>query len=393
MEPHPVPQEWLIDIPLIVGKPLGISVMENTGVLTSVHKTGIIPEMNAKHPELAAQNDDRIVEVNGVAGDAVMLLKKSLARHDKALRLRLCRPVHVSVAVDLDGDDLGLVVEKSTGTITAIRDGSAVAKCAGPGIQIGDRVVKVNGREPGEDDNIMPWLRLAVAGGLSPLELELVRGSVPVDFFFGNGIRCLESTRARVGSCPRPEADESETETEDGPLPTAERAPPESMRSSKSESPVSDASHTTDECAGHQHAAPLRARAGSTGDPRPVRESKDRAAVHPQDNDLFPPMFFNKTASATREGRHCGAKVAPRLSRLTRLRKLGERLILPHCAPFVTAQKNIDTASISTKRPSKESGFSTFLPSLESRSASRVSSKEGLVLPIVSLQAQLQQGH
>jgi hypothetical protein len=135
---------------------------------------------------------------------------------------------------------------------------------------------------------------------------------------------------------------------------------PESMRSSKSESPVSDASHTTDECAGHQHAAPLRARAGSTGDPRPVRESKDRAAVHPQDNDLFPPMFFNKTASATREGRHCGAKVAPRLSRLTRLRKLGERLILPHCAPFVTAQKNIDTASISTKRPVRRAGSLRF---------------------------------
>jgi len=115
--------------------------------------------------------------------------------------------------------------------------------------------------------------------------------------------------------------------------------------------------------------------------------------VYPQDDELFPPMFFNKTASATRDGRHCGVKVAPRLSRLTRLRKLGERLILPHCAPFATAQKNIDAASISTKRPSKESGFSTFLPSLESRSTSRASSKEALVLPIVSLQAQLQQGH
>jgi hypothetical protein len=386
MEPHPAPREWLLDIPLIVGKPLGISVMENTGVLTSVHKNGIIPEMNARYPELAIKHDDRITEVNGVAGDAVQLLKRALAQHDKALRLRVCRPVHISVAIELDGEDLGLVVEKCTGTITAIRDGSAVARCGGPGLQIGDRVVKVNGREPGEDDNIMPWLRLAVAGGVSPLELELVRGSVPVDYFFGNGIRGLESTRARVGTVPRPDygSDESETETEDGPLPHAERAPPTSMRSAKSgESSHSDASHATDECAVRHIAAP-------------VRDNRDRAAVHPQDGELFPPMFFNKTNGATRDGQNSLQKVAPRFSRLARLRKLGERLILPHCAPFTSPQKNTDVESkksptLSSKRPSTDTE-APYLPSLESRSTSRMSSKETpLVLPIVSLQATLYQ--
>jgi hypothetical protein len=378
MEPPPVLKEWLLEVPLIVGKPLGISVMENTGVLTSVHRHGIIPELNARSPSFAVQPDDRITEVNGVAGDAVQLLKKSLARHDKALRLRVCRPVHITVSVDLNGDDLGLVVEKSTGTITAIRDGSIMARCGGPGLQIGDRVVKVNGREPGEDDSIMPWLRLAVAGGVSPLELELVRGSVPLDFFFGNNPRGLESTRARVGSVPRPEsASESETDTEDGPLPVGERVPPGSIRSARSESSHSDASYATDECA-----VPRR---------EPLRGDRDRAAVHPKDGDLFPPMFFNKTMSGTREGRSC--KVAPRFSRLARLRKLGERLILPHCAPFAAMQ------SSSVKRPSKEKEFEyPSLPPLDpsrpsshrgSRPTSRASSKETtqLVLPIPSLQA------
>jgi hypothetical protein len=378
MEPPPSLREWLLDVPLIVGKPLGISVMENTGVLTSVHQIGIIPEMNERSPALAVQPEDRITEVNGVTGDAVQLLKKALARHDKALRLRICRPVHICVSLELDGEDLGLVVEKSTGTITAIRDGSITARCEGPGVQIGDRVVKVNGREPGEDDSIMPWLRLAVAGGVSPLELELIRGSVPPDFLFGNGCRGLESTQARGGTVPRCES-ESDTET-DGPAygqspPKDKRARSGSMQSTRSPSSNSDASQATDECA-------VRPEAGSY---------RDCASVHPQDDELFPPMFFNKTVSATREGRTC--KVAPRFSRLARLRKLGERLILPNCAPFTTAPKNIAADSSSTKRPTKDD--IPFLPPLDARPPSRTSSKDShqLVLPIVSLQSTVHRNH
>jgi hypothetical protein len=362
-------QEWLLDLPLTVGKPLGISVMENTGVLTSVHKVGIIPEMNEHYPELAVLPEDRITEVNGVAGDAVMLLKKSLARHDKALRLRILRPVRLRVSVDLDGDDLGIVVEKSTGTITAIRDGSIMARCSSPGLQIGDRVIAVNGREPGEDDSIMPWLRLALAGGVSPLELDLVRGSVPLEFF-GNSIRGLESTRARSGSVPRPESaeSESETETEDGIVP-GDKPMPLSAQSTRSESPQSNASYATDEFA-------HRAQAGL------LPSDKDRA----REGDLFPPTFFNKTMSTPLEGR--SRKVAPRVSRFARLRKLGERLILPHCAPFAALQKSTVTDSSSITRPSKEREFeTTFLPPLDSRTSSK---ENQLVLPIVSLQATVQ---
>jgi hypothetical protein len=388
MKPPPVPLEWQIDVPLIVGKPLGISVMENTGVLTSVHKIGIIPEMNACHPDLAVQSDDRITEVNGVAGDAVQLLKTSLQRHDKALRLRICRPVRLSVLMELDGDDLGLVVEKSTGTVTAIKGGSASSRCRGADLHIGDRIVKVNGREPGEDDNIMPWLRLAVAGGLSPIELGLVRGSVPLDFFDRNSsTRGPEPTRARGGTVPRPEPgydQTSETDTEDGPLPGGERAPPGSKRSAISESSHSDASHATDECA-----VPLRSPL-----PAALAGDRDRATVHPEDPDLFPPMFFNKTMSGQRDAGN--GEVAPRVSRLARLRKLGERLILPHCSPFSIKEKSSAAASSSKGRAKKEKEFETPLPGFRARSASHgtaaaagLGADAPLVLPIVSLQPKL----
>ena len=56
-------------------------------------------------------------QVNGEVGDAVTLLKKAFAWKEKALRLRLCRPVRFEVTVDLNGADLGLVVEKFTGTV------------------------------------------------------------------------------------------------------------------------------------------------------------------------------------------------------------------------------------------------------------------------------------
>lgn len=382
MDPNgaPIPREWLLDVPLIVGKPLGISVMENTGVLTSVHKAGIIGEINERNPDLAVVPDDRITEVNGEVGDAVTLLKKALARHDKALRLRICRPIYLEVSVDLNGEDLGLVVEKSTGTVTAIRDGSAVARCGGPGVQIGDRVVKVNGREPGEDDSIMPWLRLAVAGGVSPLELELVRGSVPLDIFFGNKIRGLESTKARVGSCPRPDSDESETETDDGKSANADEAVDRRARGYRSapaveKSPVSDASDvTTDESAA-------------------VRRKGDRDR---QDRDLLLPMFFKKTKSVSQEERGC--KAEPRFSRLTRLRKLGERLILPNCSPLPKRNSPVAPDTSSAAGPAGRTVSKEFeaqsLPPL-SRPASRSSSKEGhgLVLPIVSVQSTVRRDH
>ena len=84
MDTPPEPLEWLVDVPLTVGMPLGISVMQSTGVVTAVQAAGTVPEMNARNPELAIQPGDRITAVNdeeagGAAGDAVQLLRDGLS--------------------------------------------------------------------------------------------------------------------------------------------------------------------------------------------------------------------------------------------------------------------------------------------------------------------------
>ena len=39
--PRDEPREWLLDVHLTVGKPLGISVVQNTGIITAGHAAGI----------------------------------------------------------------------------------------------------------------------------------------------------------------------------------------------------------------------------------------------------------------------------------------------------------------------------------------------------------------
>ena len=39
--PKEEPREWTLDVHLTVGMPLGISVVQNTGIITAVHAAGI----------------------------------------------------------------------------------------------------------------------------------------------------------------------------------------------------------------------------------------------------------------------------------------------------------------------------------------------------------------
>ena len=103
MDPAAEPLEWQLDVHLTVGMPLGISVVQNTGIITSIFAAGIIPELNERSPECAIQLGDRIIAINDVAvggaGDAVELLRWGLFGEgrlaDGTLRLGLCRPVLV----------------------------------------------------------------------------------------------------------------------------------------------------------------------------------------------------------------------------------------------------------------------------------------------------------
>merc|ERR1719321_1302940 len=57
-----------------------------------------------------------------------------------------------------------------------------------PSLLVGDRIVEVSGRAPACEDgargNVLPYLRLAMCGGASPLRLKVRRGEyvpTPVD--------------------------------------------------------------------------------------------------------------------------------------------------------------------------------------------------------------------
>jgi hypothetical protein len=367
MEPAPGIREWLVDVRLIPGKPLGFSVMEHTGVLTSVHTLGIIPQANKVHPELAVFTGDRITAVNGVTGDPVQLLKAAIQRQDKDLNLRLCRPVELSVSVDLDGDDLGLVIEKSSGTVTEIRPGSLAARCREPRLQVGDRLVKVNGREPGEDDSIMPWLRLAVAGGVSPLVLEVVRGSVPVELLRTS----TQATRGR--HVPRCESSsDSSSETDDS-LRNGKRKPLDTGRAPQASLLPAGMKPMSPEPPGQPATTGRRRVGNSRGLMRrassPELDGRDRAAdiTH---SDL--PLPHVNTTSATRGERAQALRGSPLFARLSRAPALPEQGMQSRASS--TASEITVADSYSCKRPPSAVGSEmSFLPPLDSRSPSKES--------------------
>jgi hypothetical protein len=353
--------EWLLNIPLIKGHPLGISVMEHTGVVTSVHNLGIIPQVNEKHPDFSVRTGDRITAVNGDVGDACRLLKKAIQLGGEVVQLRFFRPFSLCVAVELNGEDLGLVVETSSGTITAIREGSLATRCSEPSFEVGDRIVKVNGREPGEDDSIMPWLRLAIAGGVSPLELELVRGSVPQDlyrdFVGSRGIRGSASSREQ--HVPRPESGSST----DWFSPSAKRE--------------ADA-----EARGTRDGRVLNAQSGPRRLSVPELRNIDQATANPRRDRSPLPALNSRSVSATRRS-GLGMPLFAKLSKTCfphgeRMRALRSRA--SSTASEITADS--PCGRMYSNRD-KEADVAPFLPALASRSSSKDSVlTEPVVAPV-----------
>merc|ERR1719243_216107 len=80
--------------------------------------------------------------------------------------------------MELDGSDLGLLIDQPSGVIVHIGAGCAQKS----GCRVGDQIMEVNGREPGEDDSVMPWVRLPVESGVTPRARSLAGVSVRIRY-------------------------------------------------------------------------------------------------------------------------------------------------------------------------------------------------------------------
>merc|ERR1719379_2902545 len=75
--------------------------------------------------------------------------------------------------------DVGFVQEVSRSGMVASHNAQQQSNGA-PFLREGDRIIQVSGREPSSEDgaagNVLPYLRLAMSGGASPLHLRVRRG-------------------------------------------------------------------------------------------------------------------------------------------------------------------------------------------------------------------------
>lgn len=208
------PQTRAVTLRVHPGGLSDLSLCNVTNIVTHISTGGVIEALNKFCPG-SVEVGDRIVEVGGKTGNASQLIRswiRGLRGGTGDLHLKLLRPAEFDVDVDISEDkvrlqDLGLGIAKS-GFVTRVRSEGKWTRSEGqfairnapqcacfcsntPYLQCahrihcvrtGDRIVRVSGREvPREDGatgDVMPYLRLALAAGVSPLRLRIRRGDM-----------------------------------------------------------------------------------------------------------------------------------------------------------------------------------------------------------------------
>jgi len=198
------------------GQLLGLTLCQVSNNVNEI-VPGLVDELNRARPG-SVEVGDRILEVNGEEGAAFLLIRQWVGRLNGpgTLRLTILRPVEFDVAIDISaGKELGLDVMDigfvkdvaSHGMIAGYNDTQSFI--GGQCLRQGDRIVQVSGRSPSCEDgapgNVLPYLRLAVCGGASPLCLRVRRGEHVPDLV-GNNQKIEAEVMAKSAERPAEKA-------------------------------------------------------------------------------------------------------------------------------------------------------------------------------------------
>jgi hypothetical protein len=182
------PRKWTVTVEVTPGQLLGLTLCQVSNNVNEIYP-GLIDNLNKASPG-SVEVGDRITAVNGEEGAAFLLIRQfvgSLSGGSGTLCLTILRPVEFDVAIHLtDGKELGLSIMDIGFVQDVARDGMVASHNAKqrsleePCLLVGDRVIEISGREPSTEDgaagNVLPYLRLAMCGGASPLLLRVRRG-------------------------------------------------------------------------------------------------------------------------------------------------------------------------------------------------------------------------
>jgi hypothetical protein len=133
---------------------LGLDVDNTDGpsLLVDAVQEGLVKDWNAAHPECEVRPRDRIVDVNGVAGDANIIIEELSVSPSLSITIR--RPVEYSVSITKPTENqfLGLELSYCAGgaTLLVMQVNEGLVRSwndAHPDLVVvkGDRVVEVNG--------------------------------------------------------------------------------------------------------------------------------------------------------------------------------------------------------------------------------------------------------
>jgi hypothetical protein len=181
------PQTYTVRVIVQPGQLLGLTLCQVTNNVNEI-APGLISELNKAYPG-SIEVGDRIAEVNGEDGAAFLLIRAWVLglNGPGTLTLTVLRPIEFDVAIDVStGMELGLDV-MDVGFVRQVEGDGMVASYNSmqasqglPYLREGDRIVQVSERSPSTEDgapgNVLPYLRLAMCGGASPLRLRVRRG-------------------------------------------------------------------------------------------------------------------------------------------------------------------------------------------------------------------------
>lgn len=178
--------DFYISVDRSEGKSLGIEVVtDGTLVVMSINE-GLIQDWNTANPDQAIEEQDLIVEANGISGDVDVILEQ--CRATQPLKLKVRRPAfkakqemltEIEYSIKLDrreGAKLGIDVEHDRAKSLLIEAIDAVGLVAvwnranpSKQVQVEDRIIEVNGVR-GEPQQLLDMCMESVM-----LEMKLVR--------------------------------------------------------------------------------------------------------------------------------------------------------------------------------------------------------------------------
>jgi len=143
---------YFVVIDRVPGQPLGLelAIDDFQCALVSDVLIGQASLWNMQHPESVIRKGDRLLEVNGVQGDTLTMLKK--LKQDSKVRMMLLRALTLRIQLSKDGKSLGLSLvftgKAATLFIESVDDDGCIvqwSKGAGKTIKAGDRIFQANG--------------------------------------------------------------------------------------------------------------------------------------------------------------------------------------------------------------------------------------------------------